>query len=138
VASVQLANNMDEKKFSPEAQGMLANFQSTTLSVMKEGMIFSLLSILMQDFLSEHSGFSSGSDNSFKKDFIKFWKGQCQKDIQNSLAEINKALNSGNSDLLNIISNQSVLPSVEDYQHVINSNMKLVEGLFDKITSPPK
>jgi succinate dehydrogenase flavin-adding protein (antitoxin of CptAB toxin-antitoxin module) len=74
----------------------------------------------------------------FQKEFITYWKNGISEVTQNNLASINKLLNENNIDMINMIVGNNTFADIEDYQEIINQNLKEVEAIFWKICGEDK
>jgi hypothetical protein len=111
------------------------DFREKILSSMKENLIFSLLSFLFAKIMSEDSDLDK---KNFQKEFITYWKNGISEVTQNNLASINKLLNENNIDMINMIVGNNTFADIEDYQEIINQNLKEVEAIFWKICGEDK
>jgi succinate dehydrogenase flavin-adding protein (antitoxin of CptAB toxin-antitoxin module) len=131
-ALVQVENNNKNENIKSLIQ---QDFREKILSSMKENLIFSLLSFLFAKIMSEDSDLDK---KNFQKEFITYWKNGISEVTQNNLASINKLLNENNIDMINMIVGNNTFADIEDYQEIINQNLKEVEAIFWKICGEDK
>jgi len=129
---VQVENNNKNENIKSLIQ---QDFREKILSSMKENLIFSLLSFLFAKIMSEDSDLDK---KNFQKEFITYWKNGISEVTQNNLASINKLLNENNIDMINMIVGNNTFADIEDYQEIINQNLKEVEAIFWKICGEDK
>ena len=131
-ALVQVEDNNKNKNIKSLIQ---QDFREKILSSMKENLIFSLLSFLFAKIMSEDSDLDK---KNFQKEFITYWKNSISEVTQSNLASINKLLNENNIDMINMIVGNNTFADIEDYQEIINQNLKEVEAIFWKICGEDK
>jgi len=129
---VQVEDNNKNKNIKSLIQ---QDFREKILSSMKENLIFSLLSFLFAKIMSEDSDLDK---KNFQKEFITYWKNSISEVTQSNLASINKLLNENNIDMINMIVGNNTFADIEDYQEIINQNLKEVEAIFWKICGEDK
>lgn len=112
-------------------------FKDRILNGMKENLILSIISFLWNHALDSNS-LSEADKEKMQKDFINFWKKNIHEITQDQIKEINKILNEGNIDMLNIITGNKQIADVEDYQDIINNSIKETELIFWKICGKNK
>jgi hypothetical protein len=112
-------------------------FKERIFNGMKENLILSIISFLW-NYILDNSSTSESEKNKMQKDFITFWKKNIHEITQEQIKEINKILNEGNIDMLNIITGSKQIADVEDYQNIINHSIKETELIFWKICGKDK
>jgi len=111
------------------------DFKEKVLASMKENLTFSLLSFLFAKIMNEDSDLDK---KNFQKEFITYWKNSISEVTQTNLASINRLLNENNIDMINMIVGNNTFADIEDYQEIINQNLKEVEAIFWKICGEDK
>lgn len=111
------------------------DFREKILSSMKENLIFSLISFLFTKVMDSETEMEK---KNFQKEFINYWKKGISEITQENLASINSILNENNIDMINMIIGNETFADIEDYQEIINENLKEVEGIFWKICGENK
>lgn len=107
------------------------------LAGMKENLTLSIISFLW-NYVLENSSISAQEKKQMEKNFINFWKKNINEITQEQIKQINSILNDGNIDMINIITGKKQIADVEDYQNIINSSIKEIEGIFWKICGETK
>jgi hypothetical protein len=118
-------------------------FREKTFASMKENLMMAIVAFLWnlsieQLEASNRVAVHGNTNDEIRKKFIAGWKSSMSSVARKHLEEVNKELNEQNADMLNMINGEPLFTDIEDYQQIINSNIKEIENVFNTISGGRK